>query len=451
MKNIHPLALFRLSVLGPLASRKKLERGELKSLLSDLASRHYDIPDSQRTQITEATIERWYYQYRKGGIDALAPKTRSDQNQSKLPSSIQEAILKAKKDNPSRSINAIITLLELQGLVGKGTLTRSSIYRLLKAHNLSSRVLSNPETIERRRFVAEYAGDLWQGDVMHGPSIPIKGKHRKLYLVSLMDDASRLIVHSEFRLGETALDIEAVLKQATLKRGLPNCLLLDNGPAYRSGSLQGICARLQIRIAYCRPYEAQGKGKIEKWHSLIRREFIDEVDWQQVKDLNDINGRLWAYLDQIYHARPHHGLDSKLSPIERWRQDLVKIRSLGTVATQLEEIFYHRHKRRVRKDGCVSFNSILYEVPYELSGKNVFLVFDPETNEAKWVESEKGERLGEVTALDAIKNNQRKRKRPIAEASTELVPKDRQSGNIIESAYDKFKQSVLIDPTSEEK
>jgi len=98
MKNIHPLALFRLSVLGPLASRKKLERGELKSLLSDLASRHYDIPDSQRTQITEATIERWYYQYRKGGIDALAPKTRSDQNQSKLPSSIQEAILKAKKE-----------------------------------------------------------------------------------------------------------------------------------------------------------------------------------------------------------------------------------------------------------------------------------------------------------------------------------------------------------------
>ncbi len=30
MKAIHPLALFRLSVLGPLASRERFEHGELK-------------------------------------------------------------------------------------------------------------------------------------------------------------------------------------------------------------------------------------------------------------------------------------------------------------------------------------------------------------------------------------------------------------------------------------
>ena len=53
---------------------------------------------------------------------------------------------------------------------------------------------------------------------MHGPKLMIDGRMRKVYLVSLMDDASRLLAHSAFCLGETALDIEGVLKQAMLKR-----------------------------------------------------------------------------------------------------------------------------------------------------------------------------------------------------------------------------------------
>jgi putative transposase len=68
----------------------------------------------------------------------------------------------------------------------------------------------------------------------------------KAYLVSLMDDASRLIPHSAFCPGESALDIEGVLKQAVLKRGRPTRLVIDNGAAYRAKTLQGICARLDI-------------------------------------------------------------------------------------------------------------------------------------------------------------------------------------------------------------
>ena len=76
--------------------------------------------------------------------------------------------------------------------------------------------VSLPE--ERRRFSAEFAGSIWYGDVLHGPRLPLGGRVRKTYLVSLIDDASRLIAHSAFCLGETALDIEGVLKQALLKR-----------------------------------------------------------------------------------------------------------------------------------------------------------------------------------------------------------------------------------------
>jgi len=227
MNDIHPVALFRYSVLGPLVSRGELPRGELKATLRELAARPYDIPGSRNSHLSEKTIEGWYYAWRRGGIEALAPKPRSDRGQSKIAPEVQEAILAAKRENPRRSIRGIRRLLERRGTVAHNELSRSSIHRLLQAHGLSrpSGAASEPE--ERRAYVAHYAGELWYGDVMHGPRVPMDGGLRKAYLVSLMDDASRLITHSAFCPGETALDIEAVLKQAVLKRGLPLKLVLE--------------------------------------------------------------------------------------------------------------------------------------------------------------------------------------------------------------------------------
>ena len=57
MKQIRPHTLFRLSVLGPLASRSSLNKGELKALLGELATNSYAIPDSKRVFLSEKTIE----------------------------------------------------------------------------------------------------------------------------------------------------------------------------------------------------------------------------------------------------------------------------------------------------------------------------------------------------------------------------------------------------------
>ena len=254
-KSLHPTALFRLMVLGPLASRGELKHGEVSTIIRELASKAYDIPDARRNYLSAETIKRWYHDWKRGGIDALEPKVRHDKGTTQLSGAVQAMLLELKRDNPARSINVIIRCVESSGLISKGSLARASVHRFLKQQQLSKRWLSNVATIERRSFVAERAGELWQGDVLHGPSIQTKSGMKKTYLVSLMDDASRLMAHSAFCFGETALDIEGVLKQAVLKRGLPMKLIVDNGAAYRSGSLQAICARLDIRLIYCRPHE----------------------------------------------------------------------------------------------------------------------------------------------------------------------------------------------------
>ena len=441
MRDLHPMALFRLSVLGPLVSRVRLERGELKRLIQELASREHDIPGSGRQRIAEKTIEGWYYTYHREGVEGLAPKRRSDQGTSKLSQAIQEAILEAKRENPRRSLDQLVLLVETTGLAAKGTVPRSSVHRLLQSHGISRPTGAASEPEEHRSYEALYAGDIWYGDVMHGPRVPVKGRLRKVYLVSLMDDASRLLAHSAFCTGEKALDIEGVLKQAVLKRGLPKKLVVDNGSAYRSKSLQGICARLGIHLIYCRPYAPEGKAKLERWHRTFRDQFLTELNLIRIHDLADLNARLWAWIDVVYHKRPHRGLQGK-TPLARYQQDLPRIHQLGQRAAVLDTLFYHRISRKVRKDGSVSYDGKRYEVPYELSGRKVWLVVDPHTREAFSVEDGDGKPLGEVTPQDLIANNHRRRRKPGVQA--EGIQTTSQGNSLLEIAY---QQHYAMDAT----
>ena len=144
MNEIDPKALFRLSVLGPMVSRERLDHGELQRLIRELAQREYAIPGSERRRIGEKTIQAWYYAWRRDGITGLAPKTRVDRGQSKLSAQLQQAVLAAKRENPRRSIRQILRLLEAAGLVASQTLSRSAIHRLLQQSGLSRLAGSRP-------------------------------------------------------------------------------------------------------------------------------------------------------------------------------------------------------------------------------------------------------------------------------------------------------------------
>jgi len=407
MKPVHPVALFRMTVLGELISRQYLPRGELKAIINELAQKHYTIPNSRHTQISEKTIESWYYAWKKGDVDALAPKIRIDRGQSKIPELLQDAILKAKQDNPKRSVNSLLELLRMQNLEGAQSLSRSSVYRLLLSHNLS-RPTETTQQKELRRFEADYPGDMIYGDVMHGPKVAMNGKVQKSYLVTLMDDKSRLILHSAFCPGETALDIEYVLKQSLLRRGLPKRLIIDNGSAYRSHSLQGICARLSIQLIYCKPYAPEGKGKLERWHRTLRAQFLSELSDKKIYSMSEINQLLWAWIDEIYHPRPHSSLSGQ-SPLSVWQKGLEFVTPLGTLAHQLDELFYHRVKRRVRKDSTISYEGQFFDVPYELARKNITLVVEPHQQQALYIEDDEGKWMGDIIPVDLQANRRHKR------------------------------------------
>ena len=232
-----------------------------------------------------------------------------------------------------------------------------------------------------------------------------------------------------------------MLKQALLKRGVPIKLVVDNGAAYRAQTLQGICARLGIHLIHCRPYAPEGKGKLERWHRTCRDPFLGELDPRHINSLDDLNARLWAWLEAVYHRNPHAGLDG-MTPLARYQQDLAKVRTLGPKAAQLDALFLHRVRRLVRKDGTVSYLGTRFEVPFELSGKTVRLVVDPHAEAVGGVENEQGESIGSATPLDALANLDRQRRKPDP-AVPDTVPVGQKAGpNLIELAYQPYHQPM---------
>ena len=163
---------------------------------------------------------------------------------------------------------------------------------------------------------------------------------------------------------------------------------------------------------------------------------MSELDERRINDLDDLNARLWSWLEQVYHHTAHAGLGG-LTPLARYQRDLPRIRSLGTKAAQLDALFLHRVARFVRKDATVSYLGQRFEVPYELSGKTVRLVVDPHAQRVVGVENEAGVSLGAATPLDMLANINRTRRKPEPVLDPASMP-TRSGPNLVELAHAQY-------------
>lgn len=378
-KTRQDVALFRVSVLGPLVGAR-LEHGDLTAYLREAASRTWERPDGGIVQLSARTIEAWYYQYQVGGFTALFPKQRSDYKQSRaIPTQLGELILRLKQEKPRRSAKRIIRILERARKVQRSELTKSSVHRLLQAHGASKQPARGPGA-ERRSFLHELAGDLLVGDALHvhHPVLDREGRPCKACLFSQIDGATRYVPHSYFvfgpRKGEDAVGHEYGLKQVLLAHGRWRTYYVDLGPAYIADSLKAICAELVIRLLHTHAQDPEAKGVIERWHRTWREEVEDELPLGPIP-IDELTAKHDAWLSAEYHARKHD--TTGRAPREHWLEQVDHLRPLPP-GKRLDDVFLHRVRRDVRKDGTVRFQGRLLEVRAELTGRRgIELRFDP--------------------------------------------------------------------------
>ena len=365
-------ALFRHAILGEVLSRS-LRRGELRLVLIGLSEKTFEDYQGRPRRIAHKTLEEWLYKYRRGGFEALKPQSRSDQGSSRsLPPEIEQLVVDLKREDPGRSAPLILRELELAGRISRGQASVSAIQRLLRHRGLSGPKMEL-DVPARYRWEASMCGELWQADALHGPVLvnPATGRPQKAIIFGLLDDRSRIIPYLEAGFGETEHRFLAVLYNAIARRGIVRRLLLDNHGSFTGHDLRVLCAKLDIHIVHSRPGDGPTKGKIERWWRNLRGHVVDRLDLQKVTTIDELNLRLWSYVEAEYHCRPHSSLSGK-TPLEVWESDGDSVRWVSD-HSQLEQAFYGEVERLARNDSTIQWRGIFYEVPSYLRRQKVRL------------------------------------------------------------------------------
>jgi len=409
-ENKKKVALFRYGVISDFINGKTFIRGEKNKLLEEKCAKKWDIPFSSRTSVSRSVIKEWIKTYRDSGnkLESLFPKMRNDKGQ--IRSVASETILglvNLRKEMADKPLPILLKKARERNIIMPGKyISRATAYRILRLHEEE---LKAPAT-DHRKFEAERVNDMWQSDVMHGPMVTTDNKKRKSYLLAIIDDNSRFIIQAGFYLNERLVDYLDLLRKALLKRGLPGKLYVDNGAAFRSNQLEYTCASLGIALIHAKPYTPQGKGKIERWFRTVRMSFLAGLDKKayRLDELNQVFAKwLETYQDKLHSA-------TKQTPQQRFLRGVEQIKP---APSNLEDYFRQMARRTVRKDRTIAFQDKLYEVPVELVGKQIQLLYH--THESEMIEIlYHGKSYGFIRLLDANVNYRISRKK---KNQTELI------------------------------
>jgi putative transposase len=368
------IGTFRFGIISEFVTGVRLGYGEKEKLLKEKVSRSYDIPFSTRNKISRATIEKWVYLYKKDGyrIEGLYPQIRSDKgNQRSLSNDLKLAIKELKKEDPKLKAPALLKCLRHKKLIAQDEqVNMSTLYRYLQSEDLKT---LNEDAVDKRHFEAADPNEIWQSDVMHGPYVKKDGRSKKTYLIAIIDDHSRFIIHAQFYMNETKESFLDCLRQGILKRGLPQKLYIDNGSCFKALHLEQIAAQLGIGIQHSRPYMPQGRGKIERWFKYVRDSFTAIEKQTSVSEkLDHLNENFSEWVD-TYNNRVHG--TTKQSPYNRYR---AKLECIRPAPHQLLDYFRQIEFRRVKKDRTVRLMGHIFEAPVNLIDRQVELRFHPE-------------------------------------------------------------------------
>jgi len=180
---------------------------------------------------------------------------------------------------------------------------------------------------------------------------------------------------------------------------------------YRSPQLARIAAALGTLIIHSRPYQPEGRGKIERYFRTLREQFLANLDRKQLLSLDQLNERLYAWIENVYHRCEHSALGT--TPLVRWQKDIDHVRPLPPGA-DLRRLFFHRFDRLVRRDSTFLLHGRLYEAPAHLAGRMVEVRCDPVEEGGVvevWLE---GKLQASARPLDAVVNGRLPSTKPAA-------------------------------------
>jgi putative transposase len=358
------IGLFRYCLIRE-AADAQLSTRQRGRLVRALAEAEHTGPFGQPVRVSRPTIDRWIRAWRAGGFDALVPTPR--RVEPRTPARVLELAAALKREAPERTAAQVAAILRAHA-------GWAPTERTLQRHFVRLELNTRPDGAPPAafgRFEATAPNELWTGDALHGPVVA----GGKAILFAFIDDHSRALVGHRWGHAEDTVRLTAALRAALAARGVPQRIYVDNGSAFVDAQLLRACATLGIRLVHSRPGRPAGRGKIERVFRTVRDQFLVELGTpggREVCDLVELNRLFTAWVETIYHRRPHS--ETGQPPLERW---LAAAPLTLPTPAQLHEAFLWSEERTVTKTATVSLHGNVYQVDAALVGRRVELVFDP--------------------------------------------------------------------------
>lgn len=368
------IALFRYGVIAPLAEQDDLEPGGVTALVRQIANQTHHLPGKGAVRVAERTVYAWLAAYRKGGLEALRPRRRSDHGTTRaLDETILNRAIALRQEGKHRWTSTLIDLMRREGTLTDHVPHRATFDRHLARRGASRRlmrVLGEKRTV---KLHFEHFGDLWVGDYHHGPLVLApNGKPTVAKLGAFIDHATRYPVADRYYLAEDTTSLRDTLMRALLTWGAPKKAYVDNGAVYRADQLAYSLDRVGTRLIHSRPYYSQGRGVIERWWQ-IADQFEAEVRLRdELLTLHDLNALWEAYRDLRYCQAIHSEIGQ--TPV----QAIEGLKPHPIDPDVARELFLVNADRQVgKRDATVSVEGQRFVCDAILRGRKVQVRYDP--------------------------------------------------------------------------
>ena len=371
MKHNAEVAQFRFALIAPV----------IQGLYPDASATAYykrvtasplTLPDGSTVTYSYKTLEKWKSQYSIGGLDALMPGTRSDKG---IPRALNEdaiaEIYRIKEEHPRMNATQIYTHLVRESFI-PATVSVDSVQRFIRHNDLKS--ARDPNLRDRKAFEEDEFGKIWQADTCYLPHITEDGTSKRVYCIMIIDDHSRLLVGGELFYNDNACNFQKVLKDAIATYGIPDKLYVDNGCSYSNAQLSMICVSLGILLLHTRIRDGASKGKVERHFRTLKERWLYTLDMESIQSLAQFNGMLKDYM-RDYNTTFHRGIDT--IPLERYQASKDHPRKPES-RQWLDDCFYNRITRKVRKDSTISIDKVCYDVPMQFISAKVEVRYLPD-------------------------------------------------------------------------
>jgi putative transposase len=257
------------------------------------------------------------------GIDRNTHRLQTETNKD---TELKQHIEQLAKEKPRYGYKRLTLLIRNEGYI----VNHKRIYRIYRELNLAVKAKRRKKlkTCARGSIVllATAPNQIWSMDYQSDQL----ASGRRFRCLNLVDNYTRECLAIEADTSLPSGSVVATLEQLKQLRGLPQKIMVDNGPEFRSKTLQKWALINKVELHFIDPGKPMQNGIIESFNGRVRDECLNLHWFLNLKDARQI---LLSWKNDYNLVRPHSSLKNQapsqfaqLHPINKKRNNTTKMK-----------------------------------------------------------------------------------------------------------------------------